>query len=326
MAWDIIGDIHGHADALTSLLKKLGYREHHGAWRHTERTAVFLGDFIDRGPKQLESVTIARRMVDAGSALAVLGNHELNAIAWFLPDPERPGEYLRPHFSEKYGESNRDQHKAFLVAAEGREDLHREIVDWFLSLPLWLELPALRAVHACWHPKLMDYLEPRLQPGHRLSVELMAPASREPENESEKDSPEPSIFKAVEAITKGIEIPLPPGLSFLDKDGRKRPRVRICWWNGEARTYRQAAMLSDPERERLPETPIPAHVRIGLSGDKPVFFGHYWLTSRPAPFSERAACLDYSVAKQGRLCAYSYDGEPALEAARFTSVGPFGEE
>ena len=97
MNYDVIGDIHGHADALEALLGHLGYRQNGGAWRHPERQALFVGDFIDRGPQQRESVDLVRRMVDAGSAQAIMGNHEFNAIGWFLPDPECPGEYLRKH-------------------------------------------------------------------------------------------------------------------------------------------------------------------------------------------------------------------------------------
>jgi hypothetical protein len=89
---DIIGDVHGHADKLEALLRLMGYRETAGAWRHPERMAIFVGDFIDRGPAQVRSVDIARRMVDAGAALAVMGNHELNAIAWHTADPNNPGE------------------------------------------------------------------------------------------------------------------------------------------------------------------------------------------------------------------------------------------
>ena len=71
----------------------------------------------------------------------------------------------------------------------------------------------------------MDYLAPTLLSGQRPSVELIAAATREPEDESEKDSPEPSIFKAVELLTKGMEIPLPNGYSFRDKYEIERSRV-----------------------------------------------------------------------------------------------------
>src|SRR3954464_15205785 len=105
----------------------MGYQKRNGAWRHPQRTAIFLGDFIDRGPQQVKTVNIARRMVESGSALAVMGNHELNAIAWSLPDPAVPGDFLRPHFSSMYGAKNRDQHAAFLAEVGHKPALHREI-------------------------------------------------------------------------------------------------------------------------------------------------------------------------------------------------------
>ena len=48
---DLIGDIHGHASALDRLLDELGYETIDGVRRHRKRTAVFLGDYIDRGPE-----------------------------------------------------------------------------------------------------------------------------------------------------------------------------------------------------------------------------------------------------------------------------------
>ncbi|MGV9426102.1 polynucleotide kinase-phosphatase [Streptomyces sp. NPDC003656] len=71
--FDIIGDIHGCSSELESLLATLGYED--GV--HPEgRTAVFVGDLVDRGP---DSPGVLRRvmgMVGAGSALCVPGNHE----------------------------------------------------------------------------------------------------------------------------------------------------------------------------------------------------------------------------------------------------------
>ena len=161
MNFDIIGDIHRHSDALIAQLKLMGYRKRNGAWKHPERSAIFVGDFIDRGPNQIEIVDIVRRMVDAGNAMAVMGNHELNAIAWYLPDPYNPGEYLRTHHSEKYGDKNYRQHKAFLSEVNNTPK-HKEIIDWFLTLPLWLELAEIRIVHACWHQRYIDCLIPIL--------------------------------------------------------------------------------------------------------------------------------------------------------------------
>ena len=51
---------------------------------------------------------------------------------------------------------------------------------------------------------------------------------------------------------------------------------------------------------------------------KPVFVGHYWLSAtRPDLLAENVACLDYSVAKGGFLCAYRWDGEQKLTDGKF---------
>lgn len=308
--------MHGYADELEALLDKLGYRERMGVRRHPDRQALFVGDLIDRGPKQIEVVGIVRRMVEAGSARMVMGNHEFNAIAWFTPDPDQPGEYLRPHDSLEYGRKNYEQHKSFLDQIKSAEQ-HREIIEWLFTFPLWIDLPELRVVHACWHPRFIEYLGPRLADGGRLTEELLISASREPDEAREKDTPEPSSFKAVEALLKGLEAPLPAPHSFLDKDGIERRRVRVRWWDREADTYRRAAMLPEGGRQRLPQEQIPAHLRLGYQGDKPVFFGHYWLRGQPAPMSESSACLDYSIAKGGKLVAYRWDGERIIDASKF---------
>ena len=52
--------------------------------------------------------------------------------------------------------------------------------------------------------------------------------------------------------------------------------------------------------------------------EKPVFIGHYWLRGdRPELLAPNIACLDYSVAKGGYLCAYRWDGEQELSDEKF---------
>lgn len=319
MNYDIIGDIHGHVKALEALLHSMGYRNTKGSWRHPERQAIFVGDFIDRGPNQLAVVDLARCMVEEGCAQAIMGNHEFNAIAWFLPNPHKPGEHLRQHHSPKYGDKNYVQHKAFLDEVEGTPQ-HKEIINWFLTLPLWLELDGIRVVHACWHQRFMDF-HAQIANGNRLTAGLMVQACQEPEDEAEKDTATPSVFKAIEAITKGIEIPLPAARTFVDKDGHRRSRVRTRWWDTNAVSYRQAALLEGQEREELPNDPIPEHVRIGHDGGKPTFIGHYWARGVPTVLSNKVACVDYSIGKGGKLVAYRWDGEQDLKQEKFHWVG-----
>ncbi len=308
MSYDIIGDIHGHAEKLERLLSRMGYRKRAGTWRHPERKAIFVGDFIDRGPHQLETVDLVRRMTDDGQALAVMGNHEFNAIAWYLPDPEKPSDTLRTRVGA-LGEKNRQQHEKFLDAVGDRSKLHGEWIDWFLSLPLWLDLPELRVVHACWHPGYMAELAPHLKEGRFLTENLMEAASREGWME----------FRTVEGLTKGLEVALPEGHAFLDKDVHRRTRVRLRWWDSTARTYRQAAMMDDEGLAQLPDSAVPETVRVESDDPRPIFFGHYWLNGEPQLQSPTVACVDYSAGKGGALVAYRWDGESTLDAARFVA-------
>ena len=150
---DVIGDVHGQYDKLVGLLRHLGYHDTGGCWRHPVRTAVFVGDLIDRGPRQSATLDLVRRMVDAGAARCILGNHEFNAIAWATPDPDRPGEHLRRHTP-----TNCHQHEAFLREVE-ETSRYGDIIAWFKTLPLWLDLGEVRIVHACWHQASMDRLQ-----------------------------------------------------------------------------------------------------------------------------------------------------------------------
>jgi protein phosphatase len=71
--FDIIGDVHGCSAELESLLGKLGYAD--GV--HPEgRTAVFVGDLVDRGPDSPGVLRRVMSMVKSGNALCVPGNHE----------------------------------------------------------------------------------------------------------------------------------------------------------------------------------------------------------------------------------------------------------
>ncbi len=77
--FDVVGDVHGCLDELVALLSKLGYRvaDDGSAASHPEgRTAVFLGDLVDRGPNTPGVLRLVMEMVRGGAALCVPGNHE----------------------------------------------------------------------------------------------------------------------------------------------------------------------------------------------------------------------------------------------------------
>jgi len=68
MGFDVIGDIHGYAATLKKLLQTMGYRSTSGVFSHPTRKALFLGDYIDRGPYQEETITVVQSMVRGACA------------------------------------------------------------------------------------------------------------------------------------------------------------------------------------------------------------------------------------------------------------------
>ncbi len=96
--FDIIGDVHGCAGELITLLRRLGYRRRsaRNAFRHGDgRRAIFLGDLVDRGPRIVDAVRIAERMVKEGSAFCVPGNHDVALVQSLNRRPRSPSPGLR---------------------------------------------------------------------------------------------------------------------------------------------------------------------------------------------------------------------------------------
>lgn len=302
--YDVIGDVHGHADKLVMLLVKMGYEGRDGSWRHPNRQAIFVGDLVDRGPKQLETVSIARSMIESGSALIVAGNHEFNAIAW-------------KRGKREHSEKNRMQHKEFLDQVGENSATHEDLVGWFLTMPLWLDLEDLRVVHACWDRASIDLLASQVGPGNSLTEELVDRAS-------EKGSPE---WQAIEILLKGPEVSLAPHPKYLDSGGQARQKARWRWWDQNADSLRSGALLprnaetpSGDPYPALPDEPIES-LPVKIYPDAvPVFYGHFWETGTPQPSSRFTACVDYSAGGGGPLVAYRWSGENTLTAKNFVST------
>jgi hypothetical protein len=302
--YDFIGDIHGHADQLVVLLKQLGYQLQNGAYRHPERKAFFVGDYIDRGPQILETLKIVKAMVEADTAIALMGNHEYNALCFHHLHPS--GGHLRTHLIK-----NIVQHYETLKQFQNRQKEYEYYIDWFYSLPLFYETEDFRAVHACWSDREITKLR-NFFDGNLLTRDGLL------ELELNKDN-DPLTYDSIEITLKGKELKLPDQQYFLDKDGNKRTDIRIKWWeNPLEMSY---ASISVIEGLALSEDKITKNQTDDLEyyppKEKPVFFGHYWLKGLPQLFKDNVCCLDYSVAKKGHLVAYRFDGEQRLDPQKF---------
>ena len=301
-AYDIIGDIHGHADELVNLLTHLGYKNLSDGYAHESRKVIFLGDFIDRGEDLVQHrqvLKIVMDMVQHENALAVMGNHEFNALAYHT---DHEGRFLRPHTTK-----NKKQHQAFLNEFPDDSEEKSIVLDFFYSLPLWLEIDGLRVVHACWDHDHIQTMN-SLCPSHCLDRSALIEASTKGTK----------AFDAIEVLLKGFECELPAGISFHDKDGNPRTAVRVQWWKQNASKLAEVVLPIGLDIGDAAEVLIPLNVPRYSTSQPPCFIGHYWLKGEPSPLASNVACLDYSVAKQGKLVAYRWDGEQTLGQSKFT--------
>lgn len=320
--YDVIGDVHGYGTKLVALLDALGYTPTgpDGAYRHAIRTAVFVGDLIDRGPQQLQVLQTVEAMVETGSAQMVLGNHEFNAMAYATEWPAGSGKYLRPHGdpTDPWSEKNERQHAAFLAQLTDEQQKH--YVAWFAQQPLWLDLGDIRIVHACWHEESIMLLERALGGDRLTTAEHLVRAS-------EPDDP---VYTAVETLLKGPEISLVGHgqEAYRDKDGFLRDHARLSWWNAEATTLRGLAEMGgkfttkDGERyPQLPDLDVSAEHRGHVyTHQVPVFYGHYWRSGQPRrlhDWTDYTACVDFSAGKGGPLVAYRWSGEKQIRPENY---------
>jgi hypothetical protein len=302
--YDIIGDIHGHAHPLKQLLKKMGYSKVNGVYQHPGRQVIFTGDYIDRGPAIRETLQIVKSMVDHGHAKAILGNHEYNAAAYAYK--KKPGgKYLR-----KRNKKNKGQHQATLDQFKGHKAEWKEWIQWFYTLPLYVDLGELRVVHACWDQDHINWLQKNKHDS--LSGKLL--------ESSHKKKTRP--WKVIEETLKGKEVRIPKAYEWKDKDGNPRTSNRVKWWIHPGPGITKGDFLFNcPDglcREPFDTvSDIVAYPREA----PPVFVGHYWLKDEsPSIQSQNVICLDYSIAKGGSLVAYQWNTGAKLDNENFVWV------
>lgn len=287
----IIPDIHADAKRLELALTHAG-----------EGPIAFLGDFIDQGPWSKSEpadgavLTRVRDLIDAGRAVAIMGNHELNAILYHRFDAE--GRPLRKH-----SDKNAAQHKSFLDEFGLATPKALAWTQWFMdTLPLWHEGEGFRLVHAYWSDADIALIKAR-RPDGKLKAEDLPEVALE-------STP---FGQAVKRITSGPEVPLPDGYFMTDSKGIQRREVRLRWW-GKARTWKDAA-LSVPDPFALPDLELPPDLiaAADFSAATPTFIGHYKMVGNPKKDSAHVLCLDYPYSS----CAYSFQGESEIKREHF---------
>ena len=206
-------------------------------------------------------------------------------------------------------QKNVNLHAATLAQFWDHRDEWEGYLAWFATLPLWVDFGGLRAVHANWD----DHLVTANPEWRFLDGELLFRSSVRGSRE----------FEHCEILLKGAESKLPEGCYFTDKEKIVRNKMRVRWWlSAKGWTYHELCMPLPAQSDKVPHEVVPQGFEAlcpGYPADAPpLFFGHYWL-----PFEEKAeliapnvACLDFSVAEDGALFAYRWDGEQKLDTKK----------
>ena len=210
--YDIIGDVHGNADALKSLLKKMGYAKSSGFYSHPERKAVFTGDFVNRGKKVRQTLNIVRRMVENHSAYAVMGNHEYNIICYFTKS-------LGRGFLKKHNSFNRSLFYHTIKAFRDYPRKWEQNFEWIRQLPLFYEFENFRVVHACWDRRIVKFVRRNLA-GNRMTESFLHNSVRPGTIENE----------VVGLLLSGVEIPVDKLTTVTNSNGKPVENMRIKWW------------------------------------------------------------------------------------------------
>lgn len=307
--YDLIGDVHGCALSLQLLLTKLGYTKRGGVYSHPDRQVIFIGDIVDRGPRIRESLHIVYDMVEAGYAQIVMGNHEYNFLSYCTRGKEGSGlSYLREH-----------NQRHLRILAETLEQLanypaeQEQFLEWITKMPLYLEFDNFRAIHACWHQKLIDRFE-QIYPNHVMDEPFLHRSSKRGTFE----------WALMDRLLRGTHLRLPNGEAIVSKDGYERRFFRTKFWMEEPEYYGDVVFQPDPLPEHVARMKLTEqdHNDLLYYGDdeKLLFIGHYWREGTPAPIKHNIACLDYSAVKFGKLVAYRLDDELSIQPDKFVWV------
>ena len=210
---DLVGDIHGELETLSILMAHLGYSPRGD---HPEgRTLVFLGDLIDRGPDSPGVVRLVSDLIERGRALAVMGNHDLNAAAELT---KADNTWLMGHGPVHASERT-------ITAQHERA----EIIAFLKSLPIAGVRHDLRVVHACWDDAALAMMEGASDAAtalreHRARVKASLPhdADEVTRNLAHQNQ------NPVKLLTSGPE-KLAPTPFFAG--GKMRSEARDGWWD-----------------------------------------------------------------------------------------------
>jgi hypothetical protein len=268
-SYDLIGDVHGHADLLSALVEKLGYSRKGLVYEHPQgRKLVFVGDLLNRGPDSAGVLKVVRKTWEEGNAYVALGNHEFRILQLASMNNNLPDASYEP------------------------------FVPWLKTLPLFLDLEDIRVVHAAWHTSSISLISQAPVPDNSFMQATFV-----------KNSPERKavdhILKGVKAILPEGSI-LRDRFGIVRQKGRLRWWEDL---RGKPFAEALFSPMYGNSLEEIPNPEDIEKVEPYPKDDKPVFIGHYCLEPHIPKINGNVVCIDGCVTCEKRLWGYRYAGE-----------------
>jgi len=248
---------------------------------------------------------MVRKMVENGNALAILGNHELNALI--------------VHAKNKKGAPLvKSPRKNFLSVFKTMEEFSSKNEEWeshmkwLRSLPFFIETDGLRFVHACWSNDAIAYMKENL-PSGKIKKKVIKALYKKPDSE---------LSRNIWLVTKGVYFTMPGNLKIKNNKGVTPQSFRTRWWEKPAgKTFNE---LSFESKYSLPEYTVPEQllpIYYPYEDSEPLlFFGHYCRGNGPVIVKSNLCCLDSCVTSKKVLTAYCWQGEKKLKEEHVVQV------
>ena len=296
---DFVGDIHANSKKLIALIEKLGYCKTLDSWKHPEnRQLVILGDFINAGLDNKQTLSILHSLWKNNTALIIIGNHEY-FLAWYY------FKFGKNIFISPKPALLKDYESILSEFYKSTDELC-EYVEWLMKLPFYIENDKFRAVHAYWSNENIEQLKP---------FENLFQLFKFFETSKSKEK---KLKNAVNETIEGLKLPL-----YVSCKMDKPIKYRIKWWqNIYSKPLPLSIMTHKPVK--CPGVIVTPELLPGFKyyaeTEKPIFFGHYWFQTLPYLLRNNASCLDFGASKGGYLAAYRWNGEKELNAENLVYV------
>lgn len=227
--FDVIGDVHADALTLRKLLTELGYVENaaKGFYHPSgDRQALFVGDYINKGAQNLESISIVHKMMTSGAAIGLMGNNEFNHI-----------------YSHQMGDLAIVEGSSFSEEVEAANTSMDVLVDQFKQLKLYYTPPTrdFIAVHAQYKPSQFESMRGFVDNENRLRPNCY---------EKYSDSKHPlheTFMKSAGIALFGTEVEVPNSLAYKSRSGEFNNKARLLWWESEHATL--SSVLNKPAND-----------------------------------------------------------------------------